>query len=114
MRHDLPAKKRKCDSQVKTSSEILYCDAATNTELTWLEIEDMEKELDEAKKEIEEYKTVCSDLKQKQHLRLSNIQDDNAKVKFYTGFSALMICFFLIFWGKDHPSLTIGVVQSLK
>ena len=36
--HDLPVKKRKCDSQVETSSEILYCDVATNTDLTWLEI----------------------------------------------------------------------------
>ena len=50
MRHDLPVKKRKCDNQVKTSTEVLYCDAATNTELTWLEIESMEKELDLAKK----------------------------------------------------------------
>ena len=106
IRHDLPVKKRKCDSQVDTSSGMLYCDAATNTELTWLEIEDKEKELDVTKKKLEEYKAECSDLKQKQHLRLSNIQDDDDKVRFYTGFSsyaALMVCF--NFLGKGSLKL---------
>ena len=85
---------------------MLYCDAATNTELTWLEIEDMEKKLDVTKKKIEEYKAECSDLKQKQHLRLSNIQDDDEKVRFYTGFSSyagLMVCF--NFLGKRSSKL---------
>lgn len=104
LRHDLPVKKRKCNSEAE--SEILYCDAQTNTELTWLEIEDMEKELDATKKEIEEYKAECSALKQKQHLRLSNIQEDDEKVRFYTGFpsyAVLMICF--NFLGKGSSKL---------
>ena len=104
--HDLPVKKRKCDSEVETSSDILYCDAQTNTELTWLEIEDMEEELHATKKEIEEYKAECSILKQKRHLRLSNIQEDDEKVRFYTGFSsyaALKVCF--NFLGKGSSKL---------
>ena len=32
VRHDFPVKKRKCDTKVETSSDILYCDAQTNTE----------------------------------------------------------------------------------
>ena len=84
-------------------------------------VEDMEKELDVTKK-IKEYKAECSDLKQKQHLRLSNIEDDDEKVGFYTGFSsyaALMVRFNILgkgslklnYWGstkceaktaKDH------------
>ena len=106
MRHNLPVKKRKCDSQAKISAEILFCDAVTNTELTCLEIENMEKELDEAKKKIEEYKAEFSDLKQKQHLRLSNIQDGHEKVKFYMGFyscAALMI--FFNFLGRGSSKL---------
>ena len=106
VRHDLPVKKRKCDSEVETSSDILYCDAQTNTELTWLEIKDMEEELHATKKEIEEYKAEYSILKQKQHLRLSNIQEDDEKVRFYTGFSsyaALMVCF--NFLGKGSSKL---------
>ena len=106
VRHDLPVKKRKCYGEVETSSDILYCDAQTNTELTWLEIEDMEEELHATKKEIEEYKAECSILKQKQHLRLSNVQEDDEKVRFYTGFSsyaALMVCF--NFLGKGSSKL---------
>ena len=101
--YDLPVKKRKCDDEVETS---LYCDAQTNTELTWLEIEDMEEELHATKKEIEECKAECSILQQKQHLRLSNIQDDDEKIRFYTGFSscaALMVCF--DFLGKGSSKL---------
>ena len=100
VRHDLPAKKRKDDGEVE--SKVVYCDAQTNTELTWLEIEDMKKELDATKKELEE----CNVLKQKQHLRLSNIQDNDEKVRFYTGFpsyAALMICF--NFLGKGSSKL---------
>ena len=54
--------KRKDDGEVE--SEVVYCDARTNTELTWLEIEDIKKELDATKKEFEECKAECNVLKQ--------------------------------------------------
>ena len=46
---DLPAKKRKDNREVE--SEVVYCDAQTNRELTWLEVEDMIKERIECNKE---------------------------------------------------------------
>ena len=61
----------------------MYCDAQTNTELTWLEMEDMKKELDATKKELEECEAECNVLKQKQHLRLSNSQEDDEKFRFF-------------------------------
>ena len=57
VRYDLPVKKRKCDDEVETS---LYCDAQTNTELTWLEIEDMEEELHATKKSVRQNAASCS------------------------------------------------------
>ena len=63
VRHDLSAKKRKDDGEVE--SEVVYCDAQANTQLTWLEIEDMKKELGATKKELEECKAECNVIKQK-------------------------------------------------
>ena len=40
----------------------------------------MKKELDATKKELEDCKAECNVLKQKQHLRLSNIQDDDERL----------------------------------
>ena len=58
IRHNLPAKERKCNTEAE--SQIVQCDAQKNTELTWLVIEDV----------------------QKQYLRLSNIQQANKNVRF--------------------------------
>ena len=94
IRHSLPDKKRFKEGE--TESEILYSNAETNTEFTWFAIDEMESELNEMTKQVEEYRLECSSLKEKAHLILNNIKDDNEKVKFYTGFSrftVLMICF---------------------
>ena len=48
------------------------------------------------KKRVAQLQHECEDLNAKQPLRLRNISDDDGKVRFYTGFSAmaaLMVCF---------------------
>ena len=94
IRHSLPEKKRYKEDE--TESKILYSNAETNTELTWFAIDEMESKLNEMTKQVEECRLECSSLKEKEHLRLNNIKDDDEKIKFYTGFSSftvLMICF---------------------
>ena len=79
----------------------MYCDAETNTDIIGIEIDEMQADLYKAVKEAEQCKLECSELKEKQNLRLNNIQGDNDKIKFYTGFTTytmLMTCF--NFFGK--------------
>ena len=105
VRHSLPEKRKRCNED-EAEREVIYCDAETNTELTWVELDEMENKLNEITKQVEECRLECSSLKEKQHLRLNNIKDDNEKLKFYTGFptfTVLMICF--NFLGKASSKL---------
>ena len=68
--------------------EVKNIDVAVNTDLTTSDIEELEKQLQEAKKDLCEH--------EKQIFRVENISNDNSKVKYYTGFStfsALMVCY---------------------
>ena len=108
VRHELPERRgeKRKRSEDKDSREVQYCDATTNTEIIGIEIDEMQSDLDKAVKEIEQYKLECSDLKEKQHLRLKNIQGNDDKIKFYTGFTTftmLMACF--NFLGKASSKL---------
>ena len=92
IRYSLPEKRKRCNED-EIEREVLYSNVETNTELTWFAINEMENKLNEMTKQVE---LECNSLKEKEHLRLNNIKDDNEKIKFYTGFSTfklLMICF---------------------
>ena len=111
IRYSLPEKRKRCNED-ETEREVLYSNVETNTELTWFAINEMENKLNEMTKQVEECRLECNSLKEKEHLRLNNIKDDNEKIKFYTGFSTiklLMICFnflgdissILNYWGTS-------------
>ena len=57
-------------------------------------------------KQVEECRLECSSLKEKEHLRLNNIKDDDEKVKFYTGFSSFYSIndMLQIFWEMLLPN----------
>ena len=81
-------------SQLLAGTE--YKEVGVNTDLTGADIHFLERELSERKESVQQLNNECMDLKEKQHLRLKGIGDDDNKVRFYTGFatlSALMVCF---------------------
>ena len=65
--------------------EFTYSDAAVNTDLTMVDIEEIESQLREVKEELLQVKSEVK----KQQFRVENISDDDDKIKFYTGFSNL-------------------------
>lgn len=102
----------------RSSAGVVYSDAAVNTDLTGADLESLEKELSEIKEKLQVSQNDCEDLKGKQQFRLKSISDDNAKVRFYTGFStlsALMACFTLLgqsvnklnYWASTSASGTV-------
>ena len=104
VRHESPKKRKR--TKEKSCREVLYCDAETNTDIIGIEIDEMQAELYKVVKEAEQCKLECSELKEKQNLRLNNIQGDNDKIKFHTGFTTftmLMTCF--NFLGKASSKL---------
>ena len=115
IRYSLPEKRKRCNED-ETEREVLYSNVETNTELTWFAIDEMENKLNEMTKQVEECRLECNSLKEKEHLRLNNIKDDNEKIKFYTGFSTfklLMICF--NFLGDISSKLNYwGIINTLK
>ena len=81
-------------SQLLAGTE--YKEVGVNTDLTGADIHFLERELSERKESVQQLNNECMDLKEKQHLHLKGIGDDDNKVRFYTGFatlSALMVCF---------------------
>ena len=81
-------------------SNVSYCDAAVNTNLTGASLQSLEGQVRQLKERVAQLEHECEDLKVKQSFRLRNISADDIKVRFYTGFSsmaALMVCF--NFWG---------------
>ena len=92
VRYLLPEKGGKADSEVVP---ITSMSTAVNTDLTGAYIESLEKELDLVKEE----------LKQNVHFRLQHISNDDAKVRFYTGFStisALRACYDYLGTSVNH------------
>ena len=86
VRYLLPEKGGKAESEVVP---ITSMSTAVNTDLTGAYIESLEKELDLVKEELKQKK-------QNVHFRLQHISNDDAKVRFYTGFStisALRACY---------------------
>ena len=76
IRYSLPEKRKRCNED-ETEREVLYSNIETNTELTWFAINEMENKLNEMTKQVEECRLECNSLKEKEHLRLNNIKDDN-------------------------------------
>ena len=77
-------------------SNVSYGDAATNTDLTGADLEPLEGQVCQLKEIVAQLKHKCEGLKAKQPFRLRNIDADDIKVRFYTGFlsmAALMVCF---------------------
>ena len=64
-------------------------DSAVNTDLTCADIESLERELSEVKCQLQQSEQDQHDLKERQLFRLKHISDDDAKVRFCTGFSTL-------------------------
>ena len=73
-------------SQLPAGTE--YKEVGVNTDLTGADIHFLERELSQRKYSVQQLNNECMDLKEKQHLRLKGIGDDN-KVRFYTGFATL-------------------------
>ena len=104
VRHELPKKRKRTEE--KSCREVLYCDAETNTDIIGIEIDEMQADLYKAVKEAEQCKLECSELKEKQNLRLNNIQGDNDKIKFYTGFTTFtMLMTYFNFLGEASSKL---------
>jgi len=47
VQHSLPEKRKRCSNEDEAKREVLYCNAETNTELTWVAIDEMENKLNE-------------------------------------------------------------------
>ena len=73
-----------------------FCDMAVQTDLTSSDIQALELEVDSLHMKVKLSQRECEAAEEKQRFRTSSISDDNAKVRFYTGFStfsALLVCF---------------------
>ena len=69
------------------------------------DIESLERELCEVKCQLQQSEQVQHDLKERQLFTLKHVSDDDAKVRFYTGFStlsALMACFNFLGPSANH------------
>ena len=104
LRHALP--ERQPESSESGACKVMKrSNAAVNTHLTCANIESLEKELSEVKCQLQQFEQVQHDLKERQLFRFKNIGDDDAKVRFYTGFStlsALMACFNFLGRSVNH------------
>ena len=77
-------------------AEVCYAEVGVNTDLTFADINSLEREISEVKDQVQQFKRKCEAMKRTQKFSLENIGDDDGKVRFYTGFStlaALMACF---------------------
>ena len=88
---------KRLESEPRTDPVLpTYKDASVNTDLTYVILDSLEEELKSVKEKLRVSEKECEELEGKCVLRLSNIRDDNDKVRFYTGFSTiglLMACF---------------------
>ena len=88
---------KRLESEPRTDLVLPTCkDASVNTDLTCVMLDSLEGELKSVKNKLRVSEKDCDDLEEKCVLRLSNIRDDEDKVRFYTGFSTiglLMVCF---------------------
>ena len=100
-------------------------DVGVNTDLTMVMLDSMEEELKKVKRKLIQVEKDCDELEEKQVLRLSNIKDDEDKVKFYTGFStmsALMVCFnflgpsvnMLNYWHGSTQETQVKITRSRR
>ena len=92
-------------SQLPAGTE--YKEVGVNTDLTGADIHFLERELSERKESVQQLNNECMDLKEKQHLRLKGIGDDDNKVRFYTGFATLSINGVLQLSGRICQQITL-------
>lgn len=107
-----------------------FCNVGINTELTIADVEKLENEGMELKKKLKRTEEKRDEAQTNQHFRLEKISSNDAKVRFYTGFSsfaALMICFNFLgdsvntlnYWSgsstkSDSPKTTKGRKRALS
>ena len=79
-------------------------DASVNTDLTCVMLDSSEEELKRVKKKLGVSQKECDELEEKCVLQLSNIRDDNDKVRFYTGFSTIALL--MVYFNFLGPSVS--------
>ena len=74
----------------------VFCDACVQTDLSGSDIESMEVVVDVLKEKLKQSEQECEVEIENQRFQTSHISGNDAKVRFYTGFStfsALLVCF---------------------
>ena len=102
----------------KCSLLVAICkDIGENTDLTMVLTDSLEKEIKEVKAKEIRVEKDCDELEKRQVLRLSNIQNDEYRVKFDIGFStisALMVCFNFLWPSVNKLNYRLGSSQETQ
>ena len=85
VRRVLPERTNKSDFD----AEVRYAEVGVNTDLTFADIDSLEREISEVKDLLQQSNRECEAMKRAQKFSLENIGDDDGKLRFYTGFSTL-------------------------